>query len=40
MRVLALGLAFVFLASRMITRERVGGKFLGGCNGWAELRVW
>ena len=38
-RVLAFGLAFVFLASRMTTRERVGGKFLGCCNGCAGLRV-
>jgi hypothetical protein len=29
-RVLAFGLAFVFLASWMTTGERVGGKFLGG----------
>ena len=30
-RVLAFGLAFVFLASRMTTREREGGKSFGGC---------
>jgi hypothetical protein len=28
--VLAFGLAFVFSASRMTTRERVAGKFIGG----------
>jgi hypothetical protein len=37
-RVLAFGLAFVFAASRMTTRERVGGNSSGG---WKRnLRSW